>query len=472
MMFLFLQMQILDHGVSKPLRMVVLLPLQNGQLPFWAALPLPQQSSIFLLREGGARKPLSTSDQDLFWHSANGIAAQSDVYYGLATVVNQWRLGAWLPRSRLPACGRSGGLAMFCSGGCLVEPYDRAAMLTLLLLSVVGYLTVRRMARERIEEKAAAESILWEAKERAEVTLHSIGDAVVTTDVYGPVTDINSVAESLRGYSRTEMLGGPLDTVFKIVREGDHAPAANPVQQVLQEGKIIGLANHTILITAQGEECAIEDSAAPIRARDGTLLGAVLVFHDVTEKRQLTAVLDYPATHDLLTGLPNRALFLDRLQQAVRAVTRQETLLLVGILDLDGFKQVNDRLGHDMGDILLREMARRTREALRTEDTRARLGGDEFGLVLPEIHHMEGAQQLANHLLQAIAEPMLLDGNSVTISGSLGSPSSLGMTVINRVCCDMPIWRFMLPRMVSVTSTNSMKKPWMPNRNNSWRRLR
>ncbi|WP_291523177.1 diguanylate cyclase [Acidithiobacillus sp.] len=227
----------------------------------------------------------------------------------------------------------------------------------------------------------------------------------------------------------------------------------------MQEGKIIGLANHTILITAQGEERAIKDSAAPIRARDGTLLGAVLVFHDVTEKRQLTADLAYQATHDLLTGLPNRALFLDRLQHAVRAVTRQEALLLVGILDLDGFKQVNDRLGHDMGDILLREVARRTREALRTEDTIARLGGDEFGLVLPEIHHMEGAQQLANHLLQAIAEPMLLDGNSVTISGSLGSPSSLGMTVINRVCCDMPIWRFILPRMVSVTSTNSMKKP-------------
>ncbi|WP_291523175.1 hypothetical protein [Acidithiobacillus sp.] len=115
---LFLQMQILDHGVSKPLRMVVLLPLQNGQLFFWAALPLPQHGSIFLLRKGGvleSRYPPPTKTS--FGIRQNGIAAQSmfahqgaqsDVYYGLATVVNQWRLGAWLPRSRLPACGRSG----------------------------------------------------------------------------------------------------------------------------------------------------------------------------------------------------------------------------------------------------------------------------------------------------------------------------------------------------------------------------
>ena len=428
---LFLQTQILDHGVPKPLRMVVLLPLQNGQLPFWAALPLPQHGSIFLLRNGGvleSRYPPPTKTS--FSIRQNGIAAQSifahqgaqsDVYYGLATVVNQWRLGAWYRVAGYPLVAGAGlprSVLVVAWWNRMTGPL--AAMLTLLLLSAVGYLTVRRMARERIQEKAAAESLLWEAKERAEVTLHSIGDAVVTTDVSGRVTDINSVAESLMGYPRAEMLGKPLDTVFKIVREGDHAPAANPVQRVLQEGKIIGLANHTILITAQGEERAIEDSAAPIRARDGTLLGVVLVFHDVTEKRQLTADLAYQATHDLLTGLPNRALFLDRLQQAVRAVTRQETLLLVGILDLDGFKQVNDRLGHDMGDILLREVARRTRKALRTKDTIARLGGDEFGLVLPEIHHMEGAQHLANRLLQAIAEPMLLDGNSVTISGSLG----------------------------------------------------
>lgn len=111
-------------------------------------------------------------------------------------------------------------------------------MLTLLLLSAVGYLTVRRMARERIEEKAAAESLLWEAKERAEVTLHSIGDAVVTTDVSGRVTDINSVAESLMGYSRTEMLGKPLDTVFKIVREGDHARRRIPFNKYCRKAKL------------------------------------------------------------------------------------------------------------------------------------------------------------------------------------------------------------------------------------------
>ncbi|MHB1736867.1 MAG: putative bifunctional diguanylate cyclase/phosphodiesterase [Acidithiobacillus sp.] len=428
---LFLQTQLLDHGVPKPLRMVVLLPLQNGQLPFWAALPLPQHGSIFLLRNGGvleSRYPPPTKTS--FSIRQNGIAAQSifahqgaqyDVYYGLATAVNQWRLGAWY---RVPGYSLVAGVAL--PRSVLVAAWwnrmtgPLAAMLALLLLSTLGYLTLRRVARERIQERDAAETSLWEAKERAEVTLLSIGDAVVTTDIAGRVTDLNPVAETLMGYPRAEMLGKPLDAVFKIVREGDHAPVANPVQRVLQEGKIIGLANHTILITAQGEERAIEDSAAPIRARDGTILGAVLVFHDVTEKRRLTADLAYQATHDLLTGLPNRTLFLDRLQQASRAVTRQETLLLVGILDLDGFKQVNDGLGHDMGDILLQEVARRTREALRTEDTIARLGGDEFGLVLPEIHHMKGAQHLANRLLQAIAEPILLDGNSVTISGSLG----------------------------------------------------
>ncbi|OCX74379.1 putative bifunctional diguanylate cyclase/phosphodiesterase, partial [Acidithiobacillus thiooxidans] len=428
---LFLGAQGTPYRHSVVTNMVALLPLQYGQFPFWRNLPLPALSSVFLLRRDGfleSRYPPPT--QSTFGAPQNGIAAQSirahpqarsASFYGLATAVNQWRLGAWNQVQGYPLVAGVGLPRSFLLAAWwnrMTGPF--AAMLALLLLSTFGYWTFRRIGEARQRERSAHDLMLWEAKERAEVTLHSIGDGVITTDTQGRVTDVNPVAESMLGSARSDLLGKPLETVFHIAHEGDHLPVENPIRRVLQEGRIVGLANHTVLLRADGQEIAIEDSAAPIHGRDGQVLGAVLVFHDVTERRRLTEHLAYQAHHDDLTGLPNRKWFLEQLRRATEAQPLPGDLLLVGILDLDGFKQVNDRWGHDQGDQLLCTVAQRVRETLRPEDSVSRLGGDEFGLLLPHMQDLEDAQHLAHRLIQALNQSIEMDTQVANVSASIG----------------------------------------------------
>ena len=421
-------------GAGGSRSVVALLPLVDGRLPSWRGLSLPSHGSIFLLRDDGfleSRFPPPTRSS--YAVRQNGVAArvllthpglQSGVYYGLATAVNQRRLGAV---QRIAGYPLVAGVSIPRSAlwadwwGSVEEP--AAGAFGLLLLSTFGYGYLRRVGREREGERQRAEQTLWEEKERAEVTLHSIGDAVITTDTEGRVTDMNIVAEALLGHARTEVLGRPLEAVFRIVREDSHAPLANPVRRVLEEGNMVGLANHTVLITKDGRERAIEDSAAPIRDRQGALLGAVLVFHDVTEKRRLTTELAHQATHDALTGLPNRVLFMDRLAHDRAQMLRHERLLAVGILDLDGFKQLNDRFGHAVGDALLQEMARRLLGEMRSGDTLARMGGDEFGLLLPDMERLEQVGGVCARLLEVLRASFPIGDEEILLSGSIGLTS-------------------------------------------------
>ena len=250
-------------------------------------------------------------------------------------------------------------------------------------------------------ERDQAEAALYAEKERALVTLQSIGDAVITTDIEGRVEFLNPVAEALTGWSYAEADGRPLQQVFKIISEITRLPVENPVEKALLQNGIVGLANHTVLIRRDGHEVHIEDSAAPIRERDGHIIGVVLVFHDVGEKRKLAHQLSYQATHDALTGLINRSEFereLEYLLDSAASLHREHALLY---LDLDQFKVVNDTCGHSAGDELLRQLTARIQAKMRESDTFARLGGDEFGVLL-ENCPLDQAVRLANVLLDEV----------------------------------------------------------------------
>jgi diguanylate cyclase (GGDEF)-like protein/PAS domain S-box-containing protein len=265
-----------------------------------------------------------------------------------------------------------------------------------------------------------AEASLFEEKERAQVTLNSIGDAVITTDTGGRITFLNPVAETATGWRGAEALGRALEEVFCILDESSRKAIENPVVRVLREDRIIGLSNHTLLLRRDGTELHIEDSAAPIRNRDGKIIGVVLVFSDISEKHMLTLQLSYQARHDSLTGLVNRGEFelqLAELINSAAALRRSHALLY---LDLDQFKVINDTCGHSIGDQLLRELANMLKSQVRGADTLARLGGDEFGVLLANCP-ISKATAIANDLLEAVrAFRFEWDDKTYSVGASIG----------------------------------------------------
>ena len=269
-------------------------------------------------------------------------------------------------------------------------------------------------------ERASIAEALFEEQERAQVTLNSIGDAVISTDVESRVSYMNSVAERLTGWPLKEALGRPLEEVFKIIDAETRARIPNPMAKATAENATVGLPPTCILIRRDGEESAIEDSSAPIHDRRGRITGAVMVFHDVSTARALTLKLAYMAQHDALTDLPNRSLLNDRLGQAIGAAQRHHGALALLYLDLDRFKLINDSLGHLVGDRLLQSVALRLGECVRTTDTVSRLGGDEFVILLSEVAHEQDAAHCADKLLQAFRMPFVLDDHELHVTASIG----------------------------------------------------
>jgi PAS domain S-box-containing protein len=255
-----------------------------------------------------------------------------------------------------------------------------------------------RAIRNIIEREIARQELFIE-KDRAQVTLNSIGDAVLSTDILGNVVYLNVVAEHMTGWSRKEAVGHPLNDVFQIIDGTTHKPAPNPMELAIQLDKAVGLTSNCILVRRDGYECAIEDSAAPIHDRDGQITGVVIVFHDVSMARAVVQEMTHLARHDPLTGLPNRMMLNDRLTQAISLARRNRHLLAVLFLDLDGFKNINDSLGHSIGDKLLQSVSARLLACVRKSDTVSRQGGDEFVVLLPEITHAADAAVSAEKIL-------------------------------------------------------------------------
>jgi diguanylate cyclase (GGDEF)-like protein/PAS domain S-box-containing protein len=269
-------------------------------------------------------------------------------------------------------------------------------------------------------ERAASREALYEANQRAQVMLNSIGDAVMSTDLSGQVTYLNQAAQKLTGWSQQEAAGHPLEDVFPIIDGATRSTARNPMSLAIRENKPVGLTPNCILIRRDGIEASIEDSAAPIHDRYGQVTGAVMVFHDVSAARATTLRMSYLAQHDSLTDLPNRMLLDDRLAEALLLAHRHRRQLAVLFLDIDRFKHINDTLGHVIGDRLLQSIARRLVTCVRASDTVSRQGGDEFVILLAEVSDAGDATACADKILAALRSPHQIEGHDIHVTASIG----------------------------------------------------
>ena len=301
-----------------------------------------------------------------------------------------------------------------------------------------------RALRYAIERKAMEEALFTE-KERAEVTLKSIGDAVLCTDVEGKITFMNVVAEKMTGWPWQEAIGRPLSEIFHVVDALTRQPIPHRIAMAVSQNETVHLPPNSILIRRDGFEFWIEDSASPIHGREGQVAGAVKIFRDVSAAREMVVQMAHSAEHDFLTGLPNRMLLNDRVNQAIALAQRHKKKVAVLFLDLDGFKHINDSLGHPIGDKLLQSIATRLTECVRASDTVSRQGGDEFVVLLSEVEEPTGVtvtaegsghavadplsserQDLhlpadwAGRLLRAVAEPHSIDHHDLHVTASIG----------------------------------------------------
>lgn len=248
-----------------------------------------------------------------------------------------------------------------------------------------------------ITEQKEVERQLFDEKERAMVTLHSIGDGVITTDEKGKINFMNPVAESVIAYATQDVLGKRLDEIIALKNEETGNAVENPIRRCLEQGVVIDLDPNTLLVNHRGIEHAIEDSAAPIRDQEGQLIGAIMVFHDVAVTRKLTREMAWQASHDVLTGLINRSELENRLKKSLDSAHQDNEVHTFLYLDLDQFKVVNDTSGHIAGDELLKQLAFLLQQQVRESDTLARLGGDEFGVLLNSCN-IDKAQEIASKL--------------------------------------------------------------------------
>jgi diguanylate cyclase (GGDEF)-like protein/PAS domain S-box-containing protein len=275
-------------------------------------------------------------------------------------------------------------------------------------------------ALRNIIERVKVERGLYLAHARAEITLNSIGDAVISTGADGRVDYLNIAAEAMCGWTREDAAGHPVTEVLALVDTETGKPVANPVLTVLEREQPCAFAADCLLVRRDGTRLPIEDSAAPIHDWDGRAVGAVIVFRDVSQTVRLTSELRHMAQHDFLTNLPNRLLLNDRIQQAVVLAARNGANPALLFLDLDKFKHINDSLGHAVGDRLLQSVSRRLLKCVRLSDTVSRHGGDEFVVLLADERTPQDAAAVATKILAALAEPFVLDGDRVHTSTSIG----------------------------------------------------
>jgi len=299
--------------------------------------------------------------------------------------------------------------------------FDNDQLVTTLSAAHAQAETINRDLQEAVHQQRLAREALFQEKERAQVTLESIGDAVITTDVNGRIDYLNPVAASLTGWSQDEARGRHLDEILRLVDESTDGAIDAVFQRCLSLDPRDRVCGETLVVHRDGDtRHAIEITASAIRDRAGAIAGSVLVFHDVTELRGLARQMSYQASHDALTGLINRREFDARLEAALAAVRQHGRHHALMYIDLDQFKIVNDSCGHLAGDELLKQLAELLQATIRDNDVLARLGGDEFGVLLQGCT-LDNALPIAEKLLRIVHEfHFVWEGRSFDVGMSIG----------------------------------------------------
>ncbi|OHU85012.1 MULTISPECIES: EAL domain-containing protein [Pseudoalteromonas] len=271
-----------------------------------------------------------------------------------------------------------------------------------------------------ISEQIELAEVLEQEKELLEVTLSSIGDGVICTDVNSKVTYMNPVAEAVLAKLTREVKGLPFDEVMPLYNEDTKQPIRGLTDYCIKNNKLMELPELTCVKNHLKLEFAIQDSISPIYLKNGEIVGAVMVFQDVTESRIMSRKLSHLAHHDVLTGLPNRLLLQDRLSQFCRRALREEHNFAVVFIDLDKFKKINDSLGHAVGDSLLKKVAKRLTNCIRSCDTVSRMGGDEFVLLLDAVRSRAQVGKVVEKILESVSGCYELDTVQVELAVSAG----------------------------------------------------
>ncbi|TFW25311.1 EAL domain-containing protein [Duganella callida] len=264
-----------------------------------------------------------------------------------------------------------------------------------------------------------AQQQLQVEKERIEVTLASIGDAVITTDIVGRVESINEVAQQLTGWAESRARGMELHQVFVLANNFGQHSLLKAMKAIYSGGEVVKVGNQS-LRSRQGEISTVEYTANAIRTARGEVQGSVLVFRDVTERRQLMQQISWQSNHDILTGLPNRAALALRFEQEVARAREHNYLLAVCLFDLDHFQHVNEALGQAVGDEILKQAASRLHDFAGQRYYVARLGGDEFVLLLPDLNSRAAIEQAMGQLMTALSRDYMCGGRAVGMSASVG----------------------------------------------------
>ena len=279
----------------------------------------------------------------------------------------------------------------------------REAYWFMLGLGVLMALTATLISLLVIRRTGDIEQALAEAKEHAEVTLHALGEAVLTADANGDVVYLNPAAEQLTGWSSLEARGKPLAQIYSLKDETTARPLSHPAFSGQIHGPVAPLQQHAVLTNRYQSRFIVNDMASPLCTKNGEIFGTVVISRDVTQERLLSQQLSWQAAHDSLTGLLNRNEFETILRQLIHDAKVHSTQHALMYMDLDQFKIVNDTCGHFAGDELLKQLAQLMGPKTRDSDTLARLGGDEFGLILQNCP-LEQAAEIAQHLLDLVKD--------------------------------------------------------------------